>query len=51
MIYALVAQEIPKIERVIVRAVDREFRDKVVVRLAQLDQKMAALRDRLGVTN
>jgi len=42
-----IREALPVVERLIVVAHDRDVRDKLVVRLATLDQRLATLRDAL----
>jgi len=49
--YLSILDTLPDIERAIVDTKDQAFRNRSIVRLARLDQGLAAMRDTLGGDN
>jgi hypothetical protein len=48
MMFVSIEEAMPEIESAIALTKDRDFRNRMVVRLALLDQRMAELRDKIG---
>lgn len=49
MQYVSIQESLPVVSKMIDATRDRDLRDRLVVRLARLDQESAALRDRLNL--